>query len=98
MFFKIILINSPLTPSLPRKEGEQANIQCITPPLCRAERGPEGEFMPINQLFWNLFSNFMKWAILNAGFENILDYRYRPYSSGIVAPGRNFIVSLRISI
>ncbi|MDO9340782.1 MAG: TonB-dependent receptor, partial [Bacteroidales bacterium] len=42
--------------------------------------------------------NVMKWAILNAGIENILDYRYRPYSSGIVAPGRNFIVSFRVSL
>lgn len=29
------------------------------------------------------------------GIENIMDKRYRPYSSGISAPGRNFIVSLR---
>jgi len=35
---------------------------------------------------------------VNAGIENILDHRYRPYSSGIVAPGRNFIISLRINI
>jgi len=35
---------------------------------------------------------------LNAGIENILDVRYRPYSSGIVAPGRNFIVALRVRI
>ena len=34
---------------------------------------------------------------LNFGIENILDYRYRPYSSGIVAPGRNFIIALRAS-
>lgn len=34
-------------------------------------------------------------VVLSAGVENILDVRYRPYSSGIVAPGRNFIVSLR---
>jgi hemoglobin/transferrin/lactoferrin receptor protein len=32
---------------------------------------------------------------MSAGVENILDVRYRPYSSGIVAPGRNFIVALR---
>ncbi len=32
---------------------------------------------------------------LNLGVENITDQRYRPYSSGIVAPGRNFIVSIR---
>lgn len=42
--------------------------------------------------------NIMKWGIINAGIENILDYRYRPYSSGIVAPGRNFIISLRVII
>jgi hemoglobin/transferrin/lactoferrin receptor protein len=30
-----------------------------------------------------------------AGVENILDLRYRPYSSGIVAAGRNFIISVR---
>jgi len=49
------------------------------------------------------------WAILNfkanyrlgnhlqisVGVENILDKQYRPYSSGIVAAGRNFIFSLR---
>jgi hemoglobin/transferrin/lactoferrin receptor protein len=32
---------------------------------------------------------------LSAGIENITDQRYRPYSSGLVAPGRNFILSLR---
>jgi len=30
---------------------------------------------------------------LNATLENITDQRYRPYSSGIAAPGRNLIVS-----
>ncbi len=29
------------------------------------------------------------------GVENILDVRYRPYSSGIVAPGRNFYFTMR---
>nr|MCU0382786.1 TonB-dependent receptor [Cyclobacteriaceae bacterium] len=29
------------------------------------------------------------------GLENIADVRYRPYSSGISAPGRNFIFALR---
>jgi hemoglobin/transferrin/lactoferrin receptor protein len=32
---------------------------------------------------------------LSGGVENLADKRYRPYSSGIVAPGRNFILSLR---
>jgi hemoglobin/transferrin/lactoferrin receptor protein len=35
---------------------------------------------------------------LTAGVENILDLRYRPYSSGIAAPGRNFIISARIKV
>jgi hemoglobin/transferrin/lactoferrin receptor protein len=31
---------------------------------------------------------------LSAGLENITDQRYRPYSSGIVAAGRNFVLSM----
>lgn len=31
---------------------------------------------------------------LSAGLENITDQRYRPYSSGLVAGGRNFVMSL----
>lgn len=34
----------------------------------------------------------------SAGIENILDLRYRPYSSGLASPGRNFIFSARIMI
>lgn len=32
------------------------------------------------------------------GVENIFDHRYRPYSSGIVAPGRNFFFSIKVCI
>lgn len=32
---------------------------------------------------------------VSAGIENLTDQCYRPYSSGLVAPGRNFILSLR---
>lgn len=32
---------------------------------------------------------------VSAGIENLTDIRYRPYSSGLVAPGRNFILSLQ---
>ncbi len=35
---------------------------------------------------------------VNAGVENILDKHYRPYTSGISAPGRNFILALRANI
>jgi hemoglobin/transferrin/lactoferrin receptor protein len=32
---------------------------------------------------------------VSAGVENLTDQRYRPYSSGMTAPGRNFILALR---
>jgi hemoglobin/transferrin/lactoferrin receptor protein len=34
--------------------------------------------------------------MINVGWENITDKRYRPYSSGVVAPGRNLILSLKV--
>ncbi len=34
--------------------------------------------------------------LASAGLENITDQRYRPYSSGISGPGRNFIMSLKL--
>jgi hemoglobin/transferrin/lactoferrin receptor protein len=37
-----------------------------------------------------------KYVTVQAGVENITDLRYRPYSSGIVAPGRNFIFSASV--
>ncbi|MEO5906677.1 MAG: TonB-dependent receptor, partial [Saprospiraceae bacterium] len=39
--------------------------------------------------------HFEKNFTITAGLENITDRRYRPYSSGIVAAGRNFIFSMR---
>ncbi len=35
---------------------------------------------------------------LTASIENITDQRYRPYSSGLTAPGRNLIMSLKYSL
>ena len=35
---------------------------------------------------------------LTAGLENITNQRYRPYASGIAAPGLNMIISLRYSM
>jgi hemoglobin/transferrin/lactoferrin receptor protein len=43
------------------------------------------------QLSYKFTSGFM----LAAGLENITDLRYKTYSSGIVAPGRNFVLSAR---
>lgn len=37
-----------------------------------------------------------QYITIDAGVENIADLLYRPYSSGINAPGRNFIASLRV--
>ena len=39
-----------------------------------------------------------KFLLATAGWENITNQRYRPYSSGIVAAGSNFIVGLRASL
>ncbi len=39
---------------------------------------------------------FNKTLTVNGGIENMFDVHYRPYSSGISAPGRNFIVSLKV--
>ena len=33
--------------------------------------------------------------VVNAGLENIMNVRYQPYSSGIAAPSRNLILSLK---
>lgn len=38
---------------------------------------------------------FSKTFSISSGLENITDQRYRPYSSGISAPGRNFVISLK---
>ncbi len=58
--------------------------------------------MPYSPLWYSL--NFKtsvqvtKKLIFSGGLENILDHRYRPYSSGIVAPGRNFFFSIKVAI
>ncbi|MCL6261017.1 TonB-dependent receptor [Aquiflexum sp. TKW24L] len=38
-----------------------------------------------------------KHLTFSTGFENITDVRFRTYSSGIAAPGRNFILSLMVN-
>jgi hemoglobin/transferrin/lactoferrin receptor protein len=40
----------------------------------------------------------MQYATITAGVENITDERYKTYSSGIAAPGRNFILSLKVAL
>lgn len=43
---------------------------------------------------YQFHSNFS----VSAGLENITDQRYRPYSSGLVAAGRNFVISLKAKL
>jgi len=40
---------------------------------------------------------FNEHFLLTCGLENITNNNYRPYASGISAPGRNFIAALRYS-
>ena len=49
---------------------------------------------------FNFKSSFTlaKFVSLDVGIENMLDKRYRPYASGITAPGRNFIFALRVKV
>lgn len=51
---------------------------------------------------WMIFNVYVKYVVnpkltLNAAAENLLDQHYRPFSSGVSAPGRNFILTLRSS-
>lgn len=41
---------------------------------------------------------FKENLLFSSGIENLTDLRYRPYSSGIVSPGRNFVISLKATI
>ena len=56
---------------------------------------------PYSPAWWTLnFKGsyaFNEKFITSFGIDNILDYRYRTYSSGITAPGRNFIIAVRYS-
>ena len=49
---------------------------------------------------FNFKSSFMlsKFVYLNVGVENIFDVHYRVFASGVSAPGRNVVLSLRAKI
>jgi hemoglobin/transferrin/lactoferrin receptor protein len=42
--------------------------------------------------------HFSKNILLRVGLENLMDVRYRPYASGIAAPGRSMFFSMRMSV
>lgn len=62
----------------------------------------DGEGNPYAPAWWTL--NFkasyriIEQLTIDLGIENILNQRYRPYSSGIAAPGRNLIIAVRASL
>lgn len=54
----------------------------------------------VGSLAWQTFNlyasyQFAKRMSINFDIENIMDLHYRPFASGISAPGRNFIFALR---
>lgn len=61
-------------------------------------KGSDGKPYSPSWTIFNFRSSYTlnKNLTLQAGVENISDIRYRPYSSGIVAPGRNFIISASV--
>jgi hemoglobin/transferrin/lactoferrin receptor protein len=65
-----------------------------------SERNKSNIYTSEGALAWftlNLRSQYQitDWFGINVALENILDRHYRTYSSGISAPGRNFIISLK---
>ncbi len=42
--------------------------------------------------------HFSKNILIRVGLENLMDVRYRPYASGIAAPGRSLFFSMRMSV
>lgn len=51
-----------------------------------------------NNLDLRLKYTLNKYFLVHIGIENMFNYGYRPYSSGIVAPGRNFTLTLKGNI
>jgi hemoglobin/transferrin/lactoferrin receptor protein len=71
--------------------------------LSPSEKNKEYLYTSDGALGWytlNMMSSYeiKRTFIFNFGIENILNKHYRPYSSGISAPGRNFIFGLRVKM
>lgn len=77
------------------REGGSDNIE-----LGYTELGPEGEETFIGTLGYTTYNLYTSYQFnerysINFSIENITDLHYRQFASGVSAPGRNFIVSLR---
>jgi len=71
--------------------------------LSPSERNKIYLYTPDGALAWytlNLMASYdiRETLIFNFGIENIMNKHYRTYSSGISAPGRNFIFGLRVKL
>ncbi len=71
--------------------------------LAPSEKNKIYLYTPDGALSWyaiNLMSSYelKNKFIFNFGIENILNKHYRTYSSGISAPGRNFIFGMRVKL
>lgn len=76
--------------SMPQEERGKPEIYAVN-----ADGNPYApEWYTLNLKAMYQFSEH--WSV-SGGVENLTDQRYRPYSSGLVAPGRNFILALRAS-
>lgn len=49
-------------------------------------------------LNFKLMYQLLESVSISAGIENFTDQRYRPYSSGLSAPGRNFIIAMKTGL
>ncbi len=70
--------------------------------LSPSEQNKPHIYTPDGSLAWTTTSINAQYQInkiltVNGGVENLFDLHYRPYSSGISAPGRNFIASVKAS-
>lgn len=71
--------------------------------LAPSEQAKNYLYTPDGALGWSTLNVNTSWQPnpifqLSAALENILNQHYRPYSSGISSPGRNFMLSVKISI
>lgn len=80
------------------REGGSDNIE-----LGYTEVGPEGELKYVGMLAYTTYNLYSSYRLnerysLHLSVENIADLHYRQFASGVSAPGRNFIVSLRAKL
>ena len=70
------------------------------PELAYTRIDSEGNLETVGTLAWTTFNLYTSWQFsqrftVNLAVENIADLHYRQFASGLSAPGRNFILSVR---